>query len=741
MIERTVFLVPAAVMALGLVAPVWLMRGMRPLGWWGLAATTLFVSAFSVVIVADPLGSRFHTVVVTGYTGMLLCGALAFVDRPVSPWILRSIVAAGIVRALLAGEGAISSATLWVGTALEPALIGLAGVVIYYGSQGRARFSIGERALAPAFLGMATVQGLTGGWAIYAGGPTPETTAARAVSLGVLLAIQLIASSQRDRIQLEASREKLERVVEERTAELRQSEERHRLLANLAADYGCSVHMDRERRVDFDWVTPGFSRVVGYDPRDLERHWLDIVVAEEREQTQRDLERVLRGESKGFEVTVVTRSGDRRRIALQFDQVEPLPDGSSRVVAVGRDVTEQRRAEEERRRMDQHMQEVQRLDSLGVLAGGLAHDFNNMLAVIRGNTELVRRELASDGTPEPKLQRIEAAARHAAGLTAQMLMYAGEGAVSLRPLDLSRVVLDMRDLLRAVSAKCTLETDLAEELPAIDGDATRLRQVLINLVTNAAQAQGEAGGWVRVCTGTLYADASMLSGSHGAVQPEPGPHVFLEVSDSGPGIDAETGSRIFEPFFTSRRDGRGLGLAAVLGIVRAHGAVIGVLKGSGGGAAFRVLFPVSDARVGDFPAAPERVVRVQPKDVAEVTGTILLVEDDDAVAEVASTFLIQAGFEVLTADGGREGIERLESMPGGIDAVVLDLVMPDMSGGDVCIELRRIRPGLPVVLTSGFDREQAMKRFSGTGFVSFLPKPYEPEELIAHARSAVLAGR
>jgi PAS domain S-box-containing protein len=620
-------------------------------------------------------------------------------------------------------------------------LIAFAGFVVLGtpGTGGRRGFP--QRALAPAFFGMSAIQCATGVLIVIAGGPEPALAGLRTVSVGILLAIQLAASSQRDRSQLEASRERLERLVEERTAALRESEERHRVLANLTSDYGYALRLGPDGSFTFDWVTPSFTRELGYDVEQLESQWYDIVVEEQREQTARELERVLHGESKSFEVTLVTRRGERRTIALVYDRVEPLSDGSVRVVAAGRDVTDQRRAEEERRRMDQHMQEVQRLDSLGVLAGGLAHDFNNMLAVIRGNAELARRELEAGGSPEPRLQRIEAAARHAAGLTSQMLMYAGEDAVSLRALDLCGVVSGMRDLLHAVSAKCVLEIDLAEDLPAIDGDATRLRQVLLNLVTNAVQAQDETDGWVRVRTGTLYADEAMLAEGYGAAKFQPGPHVFLDISDAGPGIAEEVGARVFEPFYTSRREGRGLGLAAVLGIVRSHGAVIEAHNASAGGAVFRVLFPISGAAPGATLGVPRRVTRPQAGDAAAVTGTILIVEDDEAVAEVAAAFLEQAGFEVLTASCGRAGVERLESEPAGVDAVVLDLVLPDMSGGDACVEMRRIRPELPVVLTSGFDREQAMKRFTAGGFVSFLPKPYEPEDLVAHVRSAVLAGR
>jgi two-component system cell cycle sensor histidine kinase/response regulator CckA len=290
----------------------------------------------------------------------------------------------------------------------------------------------------------------------------------------------------------------------------------------------------------------------------------------------------------------------------------------------------------------------------------------------------------------------------------------------------------MLGLLHAsMTQKGSLELDLAEDLPTVEGDATQIRQVILNLVTNASEALGEGDGKVRVRTRLLAADARLLSDSFGAPEPATGEYVALEVSNTGEGMDPALSARIFEPFFTTKSSGSGLGLAAVLGIVSTHRGVIRVANQPDGGTLFQVLIPSSARRAESVHQARE------PAAPASEGGRILVVDDEPAVLELAQEFLERSGFEVLTAPGGREGVEVFRAHSGEVEAVVLDVVMSEGSAEEAFLEMRRIRPDVPVVLVSGYDKANALEVFAAHGISSFLHKPFEPEELVESVRNAV----
>jgi signal transduction histidine kinase len=261
-----------------------------------------------------------------------------------------------------------------------------------------------------------------------------------------------------------------------------------------------------------------------------------------------------------------------------------------------RDIADRKRADDERRQWDRKLQEAQKLESIGVLAGGLAHDFNNLLTPILSYADLAAATLDAEAPAAPMMREIDRAARRAADLVSQMLAYAGKGRLVIEPFDLSALVRDMGQLLEAlISRKAELQPQLAAGLPAVEGDAGQVRQIIMNLVTNAADSFGDLPGIIRVRTGLCYADRQELrAAQHGEDLPE-GPYAFLEVSDTGCGIAPKNLARIFEPFFTTKFAGRGLGLAAVSGIVRGHKGAIHVTSEPGRGTTFRVLFPCTSS--------------------------------------------------------------------------------------------------------------------------------------------------
>jgi PAS domain S-box-containing protein len=369
---------------------------------------------------------------------------------------------------------------------------------------------------------------------------------------------------------------------------------------------------------------------------------------------------------------------------------------------------ELKQAEDALRRNEERLRETQKLESLGVLAGGIAHDFNNLLAVILGNETLAKSEAQPGSRLEKQLDRIRSAAKHAE---------------------------EMRELLEAsISKKCRLETFLQHHRTMVEGDPTQLRQVILNLVSNASESLRDSPGSVAVRTGVASADVAYLAGSFGRGDLAEGDYVYLEVSDTGEGMDEEIRKRIFEPYFSTKFAGRGLGLASVLGIVRGHRGAIKLVTEPGGGTTFRVLLPPATR------TARSAASEARPPDSATQGGTILVVDDEEWVLEVAREFLERSEFDVVTAEGGREALEILRGDAGGtIDAVVLDLTMPDVSGHETFLEIRALRPGLPVIVASGFREEASAECFPVDEIAAFLRKPYEPEDLIDAIRASLAA--
>ena len=406
-------------------------------------------------------------------------------------------------------------------------------------------------------------------------------------------------------------------------------------------------------------------------------------------------------------------------------RIEPLvPEEREGVIALALDVTERRRLEEER--MERRLQQSQKLESLGLLAGGIAHDFNNLLVGMLGHATLAMAENHIAPPLREHLERIESAAQRAADLTRQLLAYSGQGRFVVETIALSELVYDMAQLLQiTISRRAELQFDFAKELPSIDADAAQVRQVVMNLITNASSALGEAPGTIRLATSEVSLDPEDLPGievSAGTLEPDH--YVVLEVSDTGRGMDAAVRERMFDPFFTTRDDGHGLGLAAVLGIVRGHGGAIQVESEPGNGTTIRLWFPASERSTN------RGLPTLEAFDVGH-GGCVLVVDDERAVRTLARAALERAGYEVECAVGGLEALKAFESAPDRFGLVLLDLTMPELDGEQTFRTLRRIRPGVRVLLSSGYTEQEATSQFAGRGLAGFLQKPYRAAELVA----------
>ena len=430
------------------------------------------------------------------------------------------------------------------------------------------------------------------------------------------------------------------------------------------------------------------------------------------------------GKSLGF----IGFGSQRRRISVDQDKVHLLEMvGHTLASAI-----ENKRAQEALRNLEAQMQHSQKLESLGVLAGGIAHDFNNLLMGILGNAGIALNELSYKSPARLSIRRIEKISQHAADLTNQLLAYSGRGKFFIEVLNLSEVVEDMVELLHTVvSKKHVLKTNFATDLPAVECDPAQLSQVIMNLITNASEAIGDSPGTITLSTGLMAVNQDYLSDAYLTRETPDGVYVYLRVSDTGCGMDEETQARIFDPFFTTKFTGRGLGLAAVLGIVRGHRGTVKVWSKREYGTTFTVLLPCSDRQdaLRSRGANGESEEDSMPAEIP-ITGSILVVDDEDSVRMVIAQLLQQFGFHVLTASDGRSALEVFESSQNDIDAVIVDMTMPDMDGQQVCNALFELRPEIRVILTSGYSEQEVTKQFTDKKFTGFIQKPFRPQALL-----------
>ncbi len=419
----------------------------------------------------------------------------------------------------------------------------------------------------------------------------------------------------------------------------------------------------------------------------------------------------------------------------------PIRDQAGRITAVfgvSRDITESRRLQLERAEMDRRINQSQKLESLGALAGGVAHDFNNILTIVLNNATLAKNFAHDPVLFDECLGQIEHAAARAAHLCNQMLAYSGRGQFVIQPIRLADLVEDTMPLLRSgVSRKAVLEVE-AQPAPAVaQADVTQIRQIILNLVINASDALGEQVGTIRILTGMMRADDAYLADTVLTPEVEPGDYVFLEVADSGCGMSPQTVAKIFEPFFTTKFAGRGLGLAAVLGIVRGHRGAIRVQSVVGKGTTIRLLLP---AVMGVDPKPLPGPRRGTPS-ARPASGRILVVDDEDFIRSVVCRALERAGYSTKAAASGQEAVEILARGPSEVAAVLLDLTMPRMDGQQTFIELRKLNPRVPVLLMSGFSESEATARFAGQGLAGFIQKPFEAGALLTQLQEVIGSGQ
>ena len=417
-----------------------------------------------------------------------------------------------------------------------------------------------------------------------------------------------------------------------------------------------------------------------------------------------------------YDIQIRRPSGEPRTIQVTATPRAAPDGGYGGTIGVFRDITDTRA-------MEEALRQTQKLESLGLLAGGIAHDFNNLLTAVMGNLNLAQ-SLVPEGAPAaPFLEKVERTVLRAADLTRQMLAYSGRGQFQVAPLDLNQVVRDIVHLMKvSIPKTASLRFHLSKGLPPIEADAAQIQQVIMNLVVNAAEALEDREGMIIVGTRVLELETAAPPLFLPAKDLQPGRHVVLDVSDTGCGMGPEVQARIFDPFFTTKPSGRGLGLSAMLGILRGHGAGIRIRSSPGRGSTFELFFP---ACAGELPPpAPW-----DPAPETAMSGCVLLVDDEEVLREATGAALEAMGFEVLTAVDGAQALERFEAEAGRIRLVLMDLTMPRMDGRRAFRAMHASHPEIPVLLSSGYDRNLSTEGVLDSGLAGFLQKPYRIPEL------------
>jgi PAS domain S-box-containing protein len=471
----------------------------------------------------------------------------------------------------------------------------------------------------------------------------------------------------------------------------------------------------------------GAERVYGYPNAEAIGKPMTMLLPEGRPNEENEiLERIRRGEQvEHFETVRKTKGGKLIDVSLT---VSPIRDSSGRIIGashVGRNVSERKVQEEQ-------LRHTQKLESLGVLAGGVAHDFNNLLTGILGNASLALGSVSTHDPVSGLLRDLVTAGERASHLTRQLLAYAGKGRFVIEPIDISALVREIAALIQtSIPKNVQLRLELADDLQSIEADVSQVQQVVMNLVINGAEAIAQNdNGSVVVATRMQNVDEHYpLTTLDGAPELPAGRYVSLDIHDTGCGMDEATLSHIFDPFFTTKFAGRGLGLAAVQGIVRGHKGAMKIYSRPGEGTTFKVLFPATQ----QAPAPKKAII----PHIAATSELILVIDDEEIIRRTARSMLEREGFTVVVAENGKEGVDLFQVLSEKVAAVLLDMTMPVMNGEEAYSRLKAIKSGVKVILSSGYNEVEAVQRFAGKGLVGFIQKPYSADTLREKIRMAL----
>jgi len=519
---------------------------------------------------------------------------------------------------------------------------------------------------------------------------------------GNTIAVTVASKDITDRIRIEAA--------------LRDSEEKYRTLIESTLDIIFKV----DRNGLFTYVNPRFEEVVGYCFDEfIGRPFTYVVAPEQIESTVHRFKEVIRGKGLSpYEADLIHKNGEVIPVEFQVTTLYDDNGNPTKMFGVGRDLTERKRDEEERQRLEAQVQRAQKMEAVGTLAGGIAHDFNNLLMGIQGNTSLAILGMDSANPLYERLKNIEQQVRSGAELTKQLLGFARGGKYEVRPSNLSDLMETSSMLFGRTKKEIHIHRKYQEDIWMVDVDQGQIEQVLLNLYVNAWQAM--PGG------GELYLEAENVTLDEDYVKPynlESGRYVKMSVTDNGVGMDEATLRRIFDPFFTTKEMGRGtgLGLASAYGIIQNHGGIINVYSEKGLGTTFNIYLPISEKKIMEEKKSSEEILLG--------TETVLLVDDEGVIADVGTEMLQMMGYDVFVARDGHEALMLYDENRDRIDMVILDMIMPEMSGGETFDRLKESNPEIKVLLSSGYSLNGRAKDIINRGCKGFIQKPFSVKDL------------
>jgi two-component system cell cycle sensor histidine kinase/response regulator CckA len=517
--------------------------------------------------------------------------------------------------------------------------------------------------------------------------------------------------------ELSKANDQLKREIEERKQTekaLRESEEKYRSLVELAND-GIAIIQDNLLK----YVNPSLAQMAGYTVDEvIDTPFADYIYPDELSQVLDYHKRRMAGEKVPSTYATGLRHKNGGKIDVEFNAEIITYQEKPAAFSIVRDMTERKLAEEEKKKLEIQFHKAQKVEAIGTLAGGIAHDFNNLLMGIQGNTSLMLYRIDSSHPNYEALKNTEQLVKSGAKLTAQLLGYARQGKYKVKPISLNQVVTETADTFGRARKDITIHRHLLEDLFAIEADQGQMEQVLLNLFVNAADSMPVGGDLILKTMNATHKD---MNGR--LYKPKPGNYVQLTVTDTGTGMDKKTQKRIFDPFFTTKAMGRGtgLGLASVYGIVKGHGGYIDVESQKGHGTTFSVFLPASSRKIHKSLEPSNQPVNGN--------GTILLVDDEEMVLGVGVKMLENLGYTVLEAKGGREAVEVYNENKNEVDMVILDMIMPEMGGGEAYDRMKEINSDVKVLLSSGYSLDGQASEILRRGCDAFIQKPFTVKEL------------
>jgi PAS domain S-box-containing protein len=498
-------------------------------------------------------------------------------------------------------------------------------------------------------------------------------------------------------------------------SQMQESEQRYRLLAENVKDIIWIMDVET---LKMKYINPSIETVTGFSPEEFMDMSIDQYLSpasfeQAASALSGALEQAMTGaiDPENFSMTMELEEYHKNGAIIPVEVTAGFlvdENGSpNAVLGISRDLSDRKNAENERAEIESRLQQAKKMESLGTMAGSIAHNFNNLLMVVLGNLEIAIEDLPQESAASRIIQRAINASHRAADLSSMMLTYVGQLKKESVPVDLSHTVKAvLKTMDESKMAHVVLDLDLADPMPLVAADADQMRQMISGFITNAIESLGKETGRVRISTGSMHCDRYYLATTYLKEEMPEGMYAYVEVADTGCGMDADTLGNVFDPFFSTKFTGRGLGMAAVMGIIRSHDGAVRVRSVEGEGSVFTALFPIRGR------LAPRDRADSPKIEVGADGKTVLLVDDEEMIMDIGSQFLTRLGYTVLTASGGREALDIVERASGSIDCVLLDFTMPGMDGLETMLQIKEIRPDARIIISSGYTRQQIEDRFA-----------------------------